>query len=386
MLHKIRLLLAALLPALLAACATAFPEGGELRHAQWLRMDDSSATIRNPWRPNDVLHRYAPLPEARRAVSATSLHAYLALRLGALDRLTGVMDADYIVAPELKAALTADGANDGPKLRDFGSSMQPNLELLRASRPDALFASAFENAGYGALETLGAPIIECADYMETTPLGRAEWMRFYGRILGKAARADSLFAEEEAAYVKLADKVKQTPEAEADAAPATDAKAKAKTHTEAAAPPTPAAPAHAPTLLVGTRQGQAWYVPSAQSYAARLYADAGFDYAFAHLDGTGSVALDFEAVFEAAREADVWIITYAAPEPLTYAALAAQDERYTAFRAFRERRSWACNTLSTPYYDVLPWEPATLLRELIAIARPNLLPGFTPRYFAPLAE
>lgn len=341
-----------LLLLLLAACNTTVPEGTALSYARWLQMSDSTATVLNPWQEGAVLHRYDMAP-TQRAVSGTSLHAYLAYRLGALDRLVGVMDADYVVAPELRAAL-ADG-----RLADMGSSTAPNLERIKQSHADAIFASPFENAGYGALETLGIPIIECADYMEDTPLGRAEWMRFYGRLLGCPERADSLFSAEETAYHALC-----TPHQEA---------------------------VH-PTVLLGKRSGQAWYVPGGESYLGRLVTDADTHYVFDDESARGSVPLDFETVYSRAKDVDLWLITYAAPPstsdgsfaPFTYADLAAEDERYSEFRAFREHNVWACNTLEVPYYDVLPWTPAALLRDVILIAHPERFPGQKPRYFRPL--
>lgn len=396
-----------------------------MRYARWLMMTDSVATVLNPWREGEVLHTYR-LPAAtgaattagaaegtagatttagaatstgyHRAVSATSLHAYLAYRLGALDRLVGVMDAQYIVAPELKAVIAplasapkasarpaappasaspepapqASGGSElaplfpavdgGATLADMGSSQSPNLERIRAAGCDLIFASPFENAGYGTLETLGIPIVECADYMETTPLGRAEWMRFYGRLLGRAAQADSLYAAEEAAYTALC------------------------------TPPTHRSnKASAPTVLLGKRSGQAWYVPGGRSYLGTLLDDADTHYVFSVDASTGSIPLDFEAVYARARDADLWLITYAAPPaadgifvPMTYADLAAEDERYSHFRAFREHHVWACNTLEVPYYDALPWSPAALLRDVILIAHPERFPGEKPRFFRPL--
>lgn len=339
--------IALLLSLMLVACTTAAPDDGTMRYARWLTMTDTTATVLNPWRPGEALHTYS-LHDYRRAVSATSLHAYLAYRLGALDRIAGVMDAQYVVAPELRDST----------LIDMGSSLSPNLERLRTAEPDLIFASPFENAGYGPLETLGIPIVDCADYMEESPLGRAEWMRFYGRLLGRAAQADSLFDAEEAAYQALC---------------------------------TPGQSAAKPTVLLGKRNGQAWYVPGGGSYLGRLLDDADTRYVFADEGSTGSLPLDFETVYSRAKDADFWLITYAAPPsadgtfaPLTYAALAAEDEHYTQFRPFRERRIWACNTLAVPYYDALPWSPAALLRDVIVITRPERLPGEKPKYFHPL--
>ena len=350
MMRHLLCLLAALM--LTSCVGNAVHDDGTLCYARWLMMTDSSATVLNPWQPGATLHEYALPPAAApfsRAASATSLHAFLAYRLGAIDRIAGVMDADYIIEPHLRAV-------DG--LCNFGSSQTPDLERIKAAGCDAIFASPFEHAGYGALETLGVPIVECADYMETTPLGRAEWMRFYGRLLGRAAQADSIFEAEEAAYQALC------------------------TRGQTAA---------WPTVLLGKRSGQAWYVPGGRSYLGALLDDADTHYVFAEESSTGSVPLDFEAVYSRAKDADLWIFTYAAPPnddgtfaPMTYAALAAEDERYAQFRPFRERHIWACNTLEVPYYDALPWAPAALLRDVILIAHPERFPGEDPQYFRPL--
>lgn len=338
---------------LILSCSTATPEGGGgLAFARYLSLEgDTAAIVWNPWAPGEVLQRVSldAAQPAERIVSATSLHAHLAQRLGAEERLLGVMDAAYIVIDTLRDAV-AEG-----RVEDMGSSVTPDLERLRAARCDMLLTSPFEHAGHGPLDALGIPVIDCADYLETSPLGRAEWMRLFGRLFGTAARADSLFQAETEAYQALRDLV----------ADGTGRDTR-------------------PRLLVGTRQGASWHVPSGESYLAALYADAGADYPFADTRGAGSVALDIETVIARAHDADVWIITYAAPEPLTYEALAAQDDRYTAFAPYRARRIWACNTLAVPYYDVLPFAPSALLRDLIAILHPDILPDHTPVYFHPL--
>ena len=70
--------------------------------------------------------------------------------------------------------------------------MKPDIERIIDLRADAILLSPFENSGgYGRLEQIGVPIIECADYMETSALGRAEWMKFYGLLYGKEHEADS---------------------------------------------------------------------------------------------------------------------------------------------------------------------------------------------------
>lgn len=354
---------------LLAACApTTIDEGGTLRHAQLLRMQEDGertlVAVLNPWDSTATLARYALVPRTedlpdsatlvqkgyqvlrtplRRVLPTNAVHAALALDLQAEASLVGLCDTAWVVSTRLKAAA----------LPSYGSSMQPEVERIVAQRVEAVLVSPFEGGRQGALEGLGVPLIECADYLEATPLGRAEWMRFYGLLLGQGARADSLFLAEEEAYTTLTQRVKKEIQAH-------------------------------PSLMVDRREGAAWYVPAGGSYLAQLYADAGARYLFAHLPGTGGTPLDLEQVLATAREADVWVVKYAAPTPLTRAQLAADHPLYTQFRPYRTQRMFGCNTLQLPYYEELPFRPSLLLNEWVQLLHPQWNNGQKNRYFTPL--
>ena len=139
-----------------------------------------------------------PLPEGlpdgtvvrvpiERAVVYSSVHAGVMKELGAFSAVRGVCDAQYYTMPEVQRGL-ADGS-----IADCGNSLSPTIERLVALKPDAIILSPFQNAGYGVLTNLGVPIIECADYMEHTPLGRAEWIKLFGELLCCREKADSIF-------------------------------------------------------------------------------------------------------------------------------------------------------------------------------------------------
>lgn len=339
-----------------------------LSHAELLRTCRgegwTGVEVLDAWHPGHVLHRYllvpcgadvpVGLPEGtlvrtplERAVLFSSVHAALLADLRALNAAGGVCDAAYVLHDTLRRCL-ADG-----RLADMGSSVQPDMERLARLRPDALWVSPFENAGYGALETLGVPIIECADYMETSALGRAEWMKFYGMLVGREAEADSLFAEVERSYRELAELA-----------------ARADRH---------------PSLLCDVKQGSAWYVPAGNSYLGRLFADAGARYLFAGRSGQGSVALSYETVFAEGHDADVWIVKYGRSVPYTYASLVQDFPSYAAFRPWKERRIFGCNTYEIPFYEEVPFHPDRLLRDMVEVLHPGLLPGHALRYYRPLA-
>ena len=220
------LLVAGLL--LLCGCASSVsPTAAPLRYAKLLRMTDAPdhtwVEILNPWDTTQVLRQYLLVNQAMSSVAVKALqaqhpasvllhtplqrtlpqstvHASLALRLEAQQSLVGLCDTAYIVAPELKEL----------HLPDFGRGDQPNVERIVAAKTQACLFAPFENARYESLERAQIPVVDCADYLETSPLGRAEWMRFYGRLWGKSQLADSLFACEVSSYERLKQMVHST--------------------------------------------------------------------------------------------------------------------------------------------------------------------------------
>ena len=145
--------------------------------------------------------------------------------------------------------------------------------------------------------------------MEADPLGRAEWLKFLGLLTGHSARADSLFRETETNYLRI--------------------KSLAEDVT------------HRPTLLTGMKFGTPWHVPTGESYMAHIFRDAGADYIFRDLPGTGSSPLAFETVLDRAIHADFWLIHYNKPTAMTYADLQSEYSPYSRFDAFRERRIYS---------------------------------------------
>lgn len=337
----------------------------KMRHASFLTVDSCAgcavARVRNPWDTARILHAYVlvpkdkPLPDSlpegtvvrvplERALVYSSVHCSLLQELGALDAVGGVCDREYINLPEVQARC-ADG-----RMADAGSSMNPEVERIVDFAPDAILLSPFENSGgYGRIEKLGIPIVECADYMETSPLGRAEWMRFFGMLFGRAGEADSLFCRVERDYLRLK-------EAAAGAQPR-------------------------PTLLVELKSASAWYVPGGRSTMGQLYADSGADYCWADDPRSGSIPLAFETVYDRAHDADFWLVKYNAPEDKTLASLKADYAPYAGFRAFREGRVYGCNTGKVPFYEETPFHPEWLLEDLVRLFHPALLGEGECRYF-----
>lgn len=341
-----------------------------LHYAENLSLADAGeytvARLRNPWDTTKILHTYllidknkplpAHLPEGtlvRTPLSKTivysSVHCSLLQQIGAFQSIGGVCDLKYIKLPEIE-----EGCRNG-SIADIGNGMNPDIEKMIDLHPDAILLSPFENSGgYGRVEKLNIPIIECADYMETSPLGRAEWMRFYGLLFGRPQQADSLFAEVEKNYKEL----------RALVAPIS----------------------YAPSVISELKNGSAWYIPGGKSTTARLYQDAGANYVFAADTHSGSVPLAFETVFDKGQNADYWLIKYNQATAKTYRELKQDYAPYAGFRAFKERNIYGCNTNHVSLYEDYPFHPDWLLKDLIKIFHPRLLERYELKYFTKLTD
>lgn len=343
-------------------------DGGDTVRLQYARLLSlvryqgyTVATISHPWRHDAVLHRYvlipadSALPEVvpegtvirtplRRSVVFTTVHCSLLSMLHRENSVAGVADLKYIKAPFVQSGV------DSGRIMDCGDGMSPVIENIIDLHPDAMLLSPFENSGgYGPLEEIDIPIVECAEYMEASPLGRAEWVRFYGMLFGCEREADSLFALVDSSYNAL------------------------KRQTSGIKQRT--------SSLLDKITGSVWYVPGGRSTIGCMLADAGADYPWAVDDHSGSVALPFETVLERAGESDVWLLRYSGQQKLTRQQLLSEHRGYSQFRSFREGRVYGCNVEQSLFYEESPFRPDLLLSDFIRILHPDVLPHHTLRYY-----
>ena len=324
------------------------------------------ARLRNPWDTTSILrtyllvdkHQEVPkhLPEGtlvrtplQKALVYTATHCHLIHELGAVKSIGGICEVQYIKVPEI-----VEGCANGT-IVNAGEGTNPDIEKIIDLHPDALLLSPYENSGgHGQVEKLKIPIIECADYMETSALGSAEWIRFYGLLFGQEAKADSIFAIVEKNYNEL--------------------KSIATQQTKK------------PKVMCELKSGSAWYVPGGRSTTGKLYMDAGGEYLFSHYPNSGAVPLSFETVFDKAQDADVWLMKYNHPTDKTLTTLREDYAPYTNFKAYKDKQVYGCNTAYQKYYEDFPFHPDKVLKDLIKIFHPSLLPEYELNYFCNLAE
>lgn len=359
----------------------------------------AEVNVANPWKAGTLLHRYILIPKgkegdetvARLALQRTSgmgcttdtvrtpversavfiaPHCQLMYELGCQQAIRGVCDLDYINIPDVKKRaasagnaaagktsagnvsfgnVSAQNTSAGNSIVDCGSSMAPDIERIIALKPEAILLSPFENSGgYGKLDKLHIPIIEAADYMESSPLGRAEWMKFYGMLFGNEEgksngisgscepKADSLFAKIEKEYLKL--------------------KAEAAGYPKGL------------SILTERKTGNVWYVPGGQSTIGILLKDANARYIFEDDEHSGSLAMSPEQILAKGKQVDVWAFKYFGGAPLSQAQLLQEYDGYKALAAFSRGNIYQVDTSTVPYFELTSFHPELLLREFIILA------------------
>lgn len=380
----------ALVVLLVVACQggkTASGEGGDtlqMKYAELLTIvkhNDGAYTeaiIENPWKKGTTLHKYILVPKGKEGdetvarlkddirenatlqmgshcdivrtplesnVVFTAPHCQLMYELGCKNAITGVCDKDYINIPDIKERVKlSDGkasTSDTDKvIIDCGSSMQPDIERIIALKPEGLFISPFENSGgYGKLDKLHIPIIETADYMETSPLGRAEWMKFYGLLFMSEERSDSLFSSIEKEYLALKAEAAKLPQGL--------------------------------SILTERKMGSVWYVPGGKSTMGILLKDANAKYIFADDTHSGSLAYGPERILSKGTQVDVWAFKYFGGKALSKNDLLAEYEGYKVLKAFNSNSIYQVDTSTQPYFELTSFHPEILLREFIILAHPK---------------
>ncbi len=281
----------------------------------------------------------------------SSVHVALMDFAGVADRIKGLGNFHYVSSP-----IVREGIRTG-KVKQTGIDNSINNELVISMHPGVLIAMTNPDAAFGQYKTLtdaGIPVLPDAEWLETTPLGRAEWVKLIGAMVDKEDSIDKKFDSVEQAYLQLA-----------------------------------AIGSHAttrPTVIINMPFKGTWYMSGGDSYQAQFFRDAGATYPWSDSKGSSSLGLNFEAVAPIALKADFWLNPGYVDSKKD---ILAKDSRYAQFHAFETGAIYNNNKQtndqgSNDYWESGIVKPHLILADLIRILHPGLLPNDTLYYYKQL--
>jgi iron complex transport system substrate-binding protein len=280
---------------------------------------------------------YTPLSTI---VCTSTTHIPLLDYLEETEALIGFPTTNYISSEKTRAWI------DKGKVTELGIDKGMDLERIALLKPDLVmgYTMTGDFGQFQKIEELGVPVVINAEYLETHPLGRAEWIKFMALFFDKESLADSVFRAIELAYLQTRELI-STVELQ-------------------------------PTVMSGIVYGDTWFLPGGKNYAARFFEEAGCRYLWADNDSNGFLELSFESVYEKAHKADFWIgvASFKSLKEIEEA-----DRRYTKFKAFQEGTVFTYDarkgaTGGSEFLELGYLRPDLILKDLIKIAHPELIP------------
>lgn len=243
---------------------------------------------------------------------------------------------------------------DQGKIIDIGKENSLNTEILLDIEPQLVIGYGVSNADKTlvTVQKAGIPVIYNGDWLEETPLGKAEWIKFFGVLFDKEKQADSIFKKIESNYLEAKNIA---------------LKSNKKL-----------------TVLSGAIMSKdIWNLPAGNSFVSKFLKDANLDYLWRKTKGNGSLSLSFESVFEKGINADFWI----APGYFTSKnQLLKSNKLYAKFKSFINNNIYTSSnrkgeTGGVLYYELATTRPDLVLKDIIKITNPKLLPDYKTTFF-----
>ncbi len=326
--------------------------------------------IKSPWQNSSKTYRYALINGAasseynfdrtdidgvleipvKTIVVTSTTHIPALELLNVQNTLVAFPETNYVSSETTRKRI------DQGLVRDLGKNEGINIEILLELDPDVVIGFGVDgvNKAFENIQKANIPVIYNGDWVESSPLAKAEWIKFFGVLFNKEKEADSIFNSIESEYLKakeLASKITKKP-----------------------------------TILSGAMHKDIWYLPNGNSTEAQFLRDANVNYLWSDTDGTGSLALNFESIFNKAKNANIWL------SPSNYSSLEALEKanpHYTKFEAFKTKRVYSFNnttgkTGGVLYYELGTARPDLVLKDIIKICHPELLKDYQTYFFKPL--
>lgn len=276
--------------------------------------------------------------------SGSTTHLAMITELDQAGVVTGVANPAAVADPQIRNRI------DTGETVGYASGGQINIESVLSAGPDVLVTQGMDDPGYPKLREAGLPVVADAEWLEATPLGRAEWIKVFAALTGTERQAGQVYAGIRNQYHALAARAAATKPVE---------------------------------VLVGTMYSGSWSMPTGASYSGRLVADAGGAYPWLGDTGAESRQLNFESVYTRAGTARLWLVT---DDWQTLGDAVARDSRYGELAALRTGQVWSATKSISPGGGNLYWErgtarPDLLLGDLVAIMHPELAAGHAFEFY-----
>ncbi|EAR01605.1 ABC transporter substrate-binding protein [Maribacter sp. HTCC2170] len=283
-------------------------------------------------------------------VATSTTHIPALEALGEIKKLTGFPDTQYISSKKARNRI------DEGKIKELGNNESINTEMVIELQPEVVigFSINSQNKAYETLMRSNIPVVYNGDWTEETPLGKAEWIKFFAPFFQKEQLADSIFKEISNSYNQAKSLAK-----------------KAKNR---------------PTVLSGALYKDVWYLPGGNSWAAKFIEDANTEYPWSDNEQTGSLNMSIESVLAEGHDTDFWI---SPSQFISYEEMKNANVHYLKFKAFQNKNIYTfANTKGDTggllYYELAPNRPDWVLKDLIHIFHPELLPDHELFFFKPL--
>ncbi len=327
----------------------------------------SVVTVSNPWPKADKSYTY--ILKEKNGIIPDSLKQFLTISvpvktivvtstthipslemLGVENTLVGFPNLNYISSEKVRALI------DGKKLKELGSNQALNTEVVIDLQPQVIIGYGIDNNNptLDNLQKNGLKVLLNGDWNEQTPLGKAEWIKFFGALYGKQDKANKLFSKIEKDYLNTLRIAKS-----------------ATIH---------------PTILAGDMFEDKWYLPQGTSWGCQLLKEAQGNYLWATTTGTGSLSLSFETVLEKGKNADFWITS---GQFGSLKEMLESNPHYSQFKAFQNKNVYSFSgrkgkTGGVLYYELAPNRPDIVLKDIVKILHPELLVDYKPYFFEKL--
>lgn len=323
--------------------------------------------VNNPWPGAKSTFRYlaveksgkipdslASLPQisvpVKSIIVSSTTHIPSLEMLEESDKLVAFPHCEWISSEVIRKRV------ESGKVAEIGNNQALNMEKILDIDPGVFIGYGIDNnnAQLDNLRKAGIPVVLNGDWNETSALGKAEWIKLFGVLFGKKEKAEGIFKEIVSDYESVSKAAKS-----------------AKTK---------------PTVMAGAIYENKWILPEGNSWGAEMIALAGGNYLWADSKGTGSLSLSFESVLDKASEAEFWI------GPGQYTSLkemATDNQDYALFKSYKDKKVFSFSTKKGKtggirYYELAPNRPDLVLKDLVKILHPEVLPNHQLFFFEQL--